>query len=222
MNRYRSSQPAASRRGHARGRALGLLVGAALISIAAVSMADDPPKTDTAPPAAAPTPATPEQQQAARAAFADVYKVLQSPRCMNCHPDGDRPLQTDNSRPHKMNISRLSAESGLPCSSCHQEHNSERVGVASGPPGAPHWGLPPAETPMIFQGRSPRALCEQLNDPVHTGGRSLADLLHHVGHDALVLWGWKPGGERTVPPISHEQFVASFSTWVTGGGACPE
>jgi len=27
-------------------------------------------------------------------------KVLQSPRCMNCHPNGDRPLQTDKNVVH--------------------------------------------------------------------------------------------------------------------------
>jgi hypothetical protein len=29
-------------------------------------------------------------------AFMDVYKVLTSPRCMNCHPAGDVPLQGDD------------------------------------------------------------------------------------------------------------------------------
>ncbi|HTD41348.1 MAG TPA: hypothetical protein VK671_12055, partial [Mucilaginibacter sp.] len=28
-------------------------------------------------------------------AFMSVYKVLMSPRCMNCHPAGDVPLQGD-------------------------------------------------------------------------------------------------------------------------------
>ena len=29
-------------------------------------------------------------------AFMQVYKVLMSPRCMNCHPNGDVPLQGDD------------------------------------------------------------------------------------------------------------------------------
>src|SRR5678815_5122536 len=33
-------------------------------------------------------------------AFMDVYKVLMSPRCMNCHPSGDVPLQGDDSHIH--------------------------------------------------------------------------------------------------------------------------
>ena len=39
-------------------------------------------------------------------AFMDVYKVLMSPRCMNCHPSGDRPLQGDDSHMHIMNVQR--------------------------------------------------------------------------------------------------------------------
>src|SRR6266545_4787669 len=35
-------------------------------------------------------------------AFMDVYKVLMSPRCMNCHPSGDVPLQGDDSHLHTM------------------------------------------------------------------------------------------------------------------------
>ncbi len=154
-------------------------------------------------------------------AFATVAKVLQSPRCMNCHPAGDRPLQGDTGRPHRLWISRRSAEAGLPCSACHQERNSEAIGVAGGPPGAPHWGLPPKATPMVFQGKALRALCEQLKDPAATGGKDLAGLLHHVEEDPLVLWGWNPGGKRTKPPVTHAAFVGAFRTWVASGGACP-
>ena len=35
-------------------------------------------------------------------AFMEVYKVLMSPRCMNCHPAGDVPLQGDDSHIHNM------------------------------------------------------------------------------------------------------------------------
>ena len=164
--------------------------------------------------------AAPTAEEGARA-FGEVAKVLQSPRCRNCHPAGDRPLQTDAGRPHAMNVSRRSVEAGLECATCHQERNSEALGITGGPRGAPHWGLPPAETPMVFEGRSARELCEQLKDPARTGGRELDDLLHHVAEDALVLWGWDPGGTRTRPPLSHEAFVAEFRTWVESGGACP-
>jgi hypothetical protein len=74
---------------------------------------------------------------------------------------------------------------------------------------------------MVFEGKSPRELCEQLNDPAQTGGRDLDALLHHVSEDALVKWGWDPGGARTTPPLSHAAFVKAFRTWVESGGACP-
>ncbi|MEM7160087.1 MAG: hypothetical protein AAF799_45035 [Myxococcota bacterium] len=156
----------------------------------------------------------------ASSSFKPIYEVLVSPRCMNCHPEGDRPLGAVGGV-HAMNISRASMESGLACSTCHAEHNTELPGGPPGPPGAPHWQLPPKETPMVFENRTITALCKQLRDPGQNGERSLADLLHHVEHDPLVLWGWNPGGDRTPPPISHESFVKSFAAWVEAGGICP-
>ena len=76
-----------------------------------------------------------------------------------------------------MNITRASVEAGLPCSTCHQDRNSEAIGVKGGPPGAPHWSLPPKETPMVFQGLTATALCEQLKDPARNGKKNLAALL---------------------------------------------
>ena len=171
--------------------------------------------------AAAPPAPSPAQVDAGKRAFGDVVRVLQSPRCMNCHPSGDRPLQSDRSLPHAQNVSRLTIAAGVPCATCHQERNSEVVGVAGGPPGAPHWGLPPVDQPMVFQGKTATQLCEQVKDPKQNHGRSLAALVEHVEHDPLVLWGWSPGGQRTTPPISHDVFVAAFKTWVDGGAACP-
>lgn len=158
------------------------------------------------------------------AAFVDVAKVLQSPRCMNCHPAGDRPLRGDHAKPHRMNISRLSATSGLKCATCHRDKNSEDLTDAppGAPPGAPHWGLPPKETPMVFQGRSLNQLCVQLRHPAATGGRTLAMLLAHVTQDALVLWAWNPGKNRTKPPMTHPEFISKFKIWVDAGGPCPK
>ncbi len=187
-----------------------LLAGAAVAVASAIALAQ------------APSPSTPADKiGAGKRAFVEVARVLQSPRCQNCHPAGDRPLQGDQGKPHAQNISRGSVAAGLPCTTCHQERNSEAIGVAGGPPGAPRWGLPPAEHPMVFQGKTPAALCEQLKDPKHNGGKTLAQLLEHVSHDPLVLWGWKPGGTRATPPLPHDKFVAAFSAWVASNGACP-
>ncbi|MFT3697087.1 MAG: multiheme c-type cytochrome [Kofleriaceae bacterium] len=164
--------------------------------------------------------AQPEDKTAAgKRAFLEVVKVLQSPRCMNCHPAGDRPLQGDDHHAHAQNISRKSIEAGLQCSTCHQDKNSEAVGVAAGPPGAPHWGLPPAN--QIFQNRSAQQICEQMRDPKTNNGKDFAALLEHAKSDPIVLWGWAPGGKRTLPPLTHDQFAAAFETWINAGAPCP-
>src|SRR5687767_5514204 len=51
-------------------------------------------------------------------AFMDVYKVLMSPRCMNCHPSGDVPLQGDDSRLHAMLPRRGKDGKGLYAMKC--------------------------------------------------------------------------------------------------------
>jgi hypothetical protein len=154
-----------------------------------------------------------------KAAFATVYKVFLHPRCANCHPAGDVPLQFDDGRPHGQNISRRSERNGLPCATCHRDKNGTKRGQ---PPGAPNWHLPPAETPMIFVGRTPAQLCAQLKDPKQTGGKDLAAIVHHVAHDALVGWGWAPGPGRTPVPIPRQTVTAALETWVEAGAPCPE
>ncbi|MGH8286255.1 MAG: Isoquinoline 1-oxidoreductase subunit, partial [Steroidobacteraceae bacterium] len=41
-----------------------------------------------------------DRRARAVALFEEAGKVLQHPRCVNCHPAGDRPLQTDRGQPH--------------------------------------------------------------------------------------------------------------------------
>ena len=78
----------------------------ALCAAAAIARGDEPPTV-------APTVAPTVDAAAGARAFATVARVLQSPRCQNCHPAGDRPLQGDRGRPHRMNISRTSVAAGL-------------------------------------------------------------------------------------------------------------
>jgi hypothetical protein len=165
--------------------------------------------------------AEPDKITAGKAGFVEVVRVLQSPRCMNCHPAGDRPLQGDDGHVHAQNISRRTIAAGVPCSTCHQAHNADTLGIEHGPPGAPGWSLPPAEHPMVFQGRTATQLCEQLKDPAQNGGKNLAQLLDHVTRDEIVLWGWAPGKGRTLPPLPHDRFVAAFQAWVASGAVCP-
>src|SRR6187431_1035435 len=39
-------------------------------------------------------------------AFMSAYKVLMSPRCMNCHPSGDVPLTGDDNQLHNLSPQR--------------------------------------------------------------------------------------------------------------------
>jgi hypothetical protein len=157
-------------------------------------------------------------QSGGEEAFGEVAKVLLSPRCRNCHPSGDAPLQGDRPVPHAMNVSRHSNDAGLQCTGCHRETNHPLAGA---PPGAHDWRLPPATTPMVFEGRTPRELCVQLKDPAKTGGRDLGALRDHLGHDALVLWGWKPGPGRSTPPLSHADMMKNLEVWIAAGAPCP-
>ena len=150
--------------------------------------------------------------------FKLVYDTLMHPRCLNCHPAGDAPLQYDTSVPHGQNITRRSEKNGLPCSACHREKNGDKPNT---PPGAPNWHLPPEATPMVFQGRTPKQLCEQLKDPRATGGKDLAKVIEHVEHDALVGWGWDPGPGREPAPASAEATYDALVKWTAAGAPCP-
>jgi hypothetical protein len=150
--------------------------------------------------------------------FLEIAKVLRSPRCQNCHPAGDAPLQTDAGTRHTMGVTRRSPKVGLPCTTCHREKNASLPG---GPPGVAGWHMPPDDTPMVFEGRTPTELCEQLKDLGRNGGRGLAEIEEHLAHDPLVLWGWDPGPGRTRPPIAHAKFVEHARRWIARGAPCP-
>src|ERR1700688_4523472 len=59
-----------------------------------------------------------------RALFAEAAKVIMSPRCMNCHPAGDRPTQGNDLHAHMPPVTRGEAGvgvSGNTCSACHTD-----------------------------------------------------------------------------------------------------
>lgn len=158
------------------------------------------------------------------AAFETVRAVLQHPRCQNCHIPGDAPLQLDDGRPHGFGVVRGTdgkGAPGLPCTACHGAANPPASYGPHTPPGAPSWSLPPPEQKMVFIGLKSGALCRQLKDPRQNGGKTLAALVEHVGHDRLVLWGWRPGVGRKPVPVPHARFVARFKQWVAAGAPCP-
>ncbi len=154
-------------------------------------------------------------------AFTDVYAVLMSPRCMNCHPAGDVPLQGDDSHLHTMLPRRGKDGKGLyamKCSNCHQPANTEGL---SKPPGHPEWHLPPANMKMIFEGKTPEQLASQLIDPKTNGNKTLRQLIEHAD-DGLVKAGWNPGEGRTLPPLTHAEFKKAWITWIENGAYVPK
>lgn len=158
---------------------------------------------------------------ASKKAFMEAYAVLKHPRCMNCHPSGDVPLQGDDSHIHTMLPQRGLEGKGvyaMKCKNCHQDKNTPGLHT---PPGNPNWHLPPANMKMVFQGKSPRELAIQLLDPKTNGGKSKKQLIEHVTSDSLVLGGWNPGEGRTLPPLSHKAFAASFKKWIETGAYIP-
>lgn len=154
-------------------------------------------------------------------AFMQVYKVLMSSRCKNCHPSGDVPLQGDDSHLHTMGVTRGPDGKGMyaeRCSNCHQPENTSGLHM---PPGNPKWGLPPAKMRLVFQGRSPRQLALQLLDPKQNGNRTKQQLIDHMANDDLVGWGWHPGDGRSLPPLSRPAFVAQVKLWIAKGAYAP-
>jgi hypothetical protein len=163
------------------------------------------------------------QREAALAAFPTIQKVLQHPRCQNCHIPGDAPLQFDAGSVHAMNVLRGPSGNGVPGLSCRTCHGTANLPASYGehmPPGAPSWRLPPPRQKMVFIGLSPAQLCAEIKDPKRTG-KTLAGMLEHVSHDKIVLWGWNPGLGREPVSVPHDRFVAAFKTWMDGGAPCP-
>ncbi|HTV23258.1 MAG TPA: Isoquinoline 1-oxidoreductase subunit [Polyangiaceae bacterium] len=162
--------------------------------------------------------AFPEGAERARALFGEASRVLLHPRCANCHVEGDSPAQGMSFALHEPPVVRGAEDRGvvgMECAGCHQDRNLELSRV----PGAPDWRLPPRA--MAWVGRTPNALCEQLSDRARNGGRTLAEVVDHVGHDAFVTWGWAPGADRVSAPGSQQEFAAILGAWADNGGACP-
>jgi alcohol dehydrogenase (cytochrome c) len=162
----------------------------------------------------------------------------------------DYPRQGDDRHPHYYAVARgdtfplETAEntgkinpgkgySFLLCGSCHGTRNDPVTGIpgAEDPaqPGRPFWFMAPAA--MTFE-KSPGValsgseLCAHLKDKSVNGNRELADTLHHIATEFLVVWAWDPGKRpsgktRTTPPISHDDFVLNFGKWMDDGAPCP-
>ena len=158
------------------------------------------------------------QRDRSVALFTEIGKVLQHPRCVNCHPATERPRQSDARRLHQPVVVRGKDGHGAPglaCTTCHGKQNFDPAGI----PGDGHWALAPAS--MAWEGKTLGQICEQLKDQNRNGSRDLAAIVKHVTTDTLVLWGWNPGKGRQPAPGTNAQFGELMQAWADSGAACP-
>ena len=193
------------------GRVRAAVVALAMCAVAGAARADD---------LASPESFSKITDEAARSAamFSELGKVLTSPRCLNCHPAGDRPHQGDQARLHQPPVERGIDGHGTPtmrCSTCHQAANFDPGRV----PGHPEWHLAPIE--MAWQAKTVAEICQQIKDPARNGGRAVDALIDHIGKDTLVGWAWAPGFGRTPAPGTQAQAGALVKAWADSGAACP-
>src|SRR5256714_7102839 len=97
------------------------------------------------------------RSERSRALFVEAGRVLQHPRCLNCHPAGERPTQGNDGHPHSPLVVRGpdgKGAIGLRCTTCHQNANYDPSRVPGHPEGhaAPQAVAGQAKTPRpIFQ-----------------------------------------------------------------------
>jgi len=160
-----------------------------------------------------------------KALFAESAKVITSPRCMNCHPAGNHPLQGNDKHVHEPPVDRGPGGTGVAantCAGCHNERNFTLPVPASSYesiPGHPRWGLAPVK--MAWEGKSVSEICTQLKDKARNGGRDLALLHEHVAKDDLVAWGWNPGAGRNPAPGTQQRLGELIQAWIDTGAHCP-
>ena len=145
-------------------------------------------------------------------------KVLLHPRCVNCHPAGDSPLQGEDGRLHQPPVQRGADGFGVPgmrCSTCHLEANFDPGRV----PGSPKWHVAPKE--MAWEGKTLGEICRQIKDPGRNGGLSMEALVKHMAEDTLVGWAWAPGADRQPAPGDQQTFGGLIRAWADTGAACP-
>ncbi|MET0534317.1 MAG: Isoquinoline 1-oxidoreductase subunit [Steroidobacter sp.] len=158
------------------------------------------------------------KKQRSVALFQEAGKVIQHPRCVNCHPAGDRPLQYEG-KLHEPPVVRGPDGHGAPameCSNCHHDANYD----PSRTPGHPKWHVAPLS--MAWEGKSLASICEQIKDRSRNGDLDLKKLEHHMAEDSLVGWGWNPGAGREPAPGTQAEFGELIKAWIDTGAVCPK
>jgi len=195
------------------------LAVAAAAGLVAIALAPVAVRAQAGGPLRAPSAFSGIRDPAARSAalFTEAGRVLQHPRCLNCHPGGDRPSQ-GGGYPHQPAVQRGADGLGVTtmrCATCHQAANFDPGRV----PGNPKWRLAPIE--MAWQQRTLGQICEQVKDPALNGGHTLAEIVEHMSRDELVGWAWKPGVGREPVPGTQAAFGALVKAWADSGAVCP-
>jgi hypothetical protein len=163
------------------------------------------------------------------AVWQQVYSVLTHPRCINCHTATNYPQQGDDRHRHFANVVRGPDGKGVPalqCVTCHQDSNADSTGV----PGGHNWHLAPLS--MQWQDLNDKILssaevCRAVIDRSKNSKLDGQGLLRHHEEEPLVLWAFQPGRwidgtSRTLPPLTHEQFVTATRIWIESGTPCPQ
>jgi len=167
-----------------------------------------------------------DRTERSRALFAEAAKVLTSPRCTNCHPAGDHPLQGDDHHRHDPPVERGASGDGIPgapCAACHTSRTVDLFPGAVAPfrsiPGHPRWELAPRE--MAWEGKSVGDICRQLKDTKRNSGHELAVIHDHLATDDLVAYGWHPGAGRAPAPGTQQELGEIIQGWIDSGAECP-
>ena len=164
-----------------------------------------------------------DPSERSRALFLEAGKVLQSPRCMNCHPVERSPTQGEDLHPHVPPVLAGAGNhgvAGLPCNACHGATTVATLGeTIQSVPGHEHWSLAPVS--MAWQGQSLAHICAQIKDRKRNGGRSLEQIHEHMAKDSLVGWAWHPGAGRIPAPGTQAQFGELIRAWIDSGAVCP-
>ncbi len=159
-----------------------------------------------------------DEGERSKALFVEAGKVLTHPRCINCHPAGDAPLQGDTGVAHEPPVRRGAGGMGaigMRCNTCHMKENFDPGRV----PGDSHWRLAPRK--MAWEGLTLGEICAQVKDPERNGNRTLKEIVKHMAEDSLVGWAWTPGPGRQPAPGSWQGFGELIQAWAETGAACP-
>lgn len=161
--------------------------------------------------------AAPDGDEKSIKAFMEAAKVFQHARCVNCHASGDAPTQGDDNHQHLFGVKRGPTDRGVggyTCKSCHPAQNIAAI------PGESDWRMAPK--PMSWGKATAAEICRRITDKTKNGNREPSGVALHIENDALVIWAWQPGDNRSPPPLSHDRFASVLQTWTKNGAKCPE